>query len=493
MRFLTVFRNSGGHAGEASTAAGGRIASQAGIQLAFRLLNVALGAITVAFLARALSTSEFGVWTAALAYVGLFGIVTDLGVVQVGIQRMSDDPERESEWLGALAGLRIVGTLIAVLICIGGIPFFLEPSADVRLLALILSLTLLVSVPHGFMAVFNSRLRIGVAMAVLSLQSLMWLGAVVAFSVMGSDILDLAWAFVAIACAVAVIELLVTRRYASLAFQAGRKLWRPLLRVALPLGLAGLFATIYYRVDSVLLFNLAGPQEAGYYGAAFRILDPLHVLPTAIMSAVFPVVAAVRMSNPTRVRDLVQSGFDYLLIVSVPIFVGSLVVSGSLIDVVFGEGFDRSAIVLPILMLAFVAVAIGYVPGYLVPLVELQWRFAALALGGAVANVALNFLLIPPYGAVGAAVSTVATEFAVTLLALLAVVRRLGTTLQLGRAVRTVLAALVMGGVTWIVAQIGLLPALLIAPPAYVLALLVLRVVSLAELRMRLARRPIDA
>src|SRR5688500_10078709 len=86
----------GGRPGEAPPATGQRIASQATLQLAVRILNVGVGVVSVAVLARSLGTSEFGVWVTALAYVGLFSWLTDFGFAQVGIQRMAAEPEREA-------------------------------------------------------------------------------------------------------------------------------------------------------------------------------------------------------------------------------------------------------------------------------------------------------------------------------------------------------------------------------------------------------------
>lgn len=478
----------GGRPGEARTATGQRIASQATLQLAVRSLNVGVGVVTLALLARSLGTSNFGVWATALAYVGLFSWLTDFGFAQVGIQRMAAEPERESEWLGALAAMRTLGALVALVVCIGGIPLLLDEGADIRPVTLVLSLTVLTGVPLALRAVFNSRMRAGVNMALMTLQSLTWLGAVIAVDVTNGGLLEFAWAFNAVALFAGILQILVTRRLATVAIRAGRRLWRPLLRVAAPLGVAGILVTIYYRIDSVLIFNLRGAEEAGIYGAAYRILDPLHILPTAVMSSIFPVLASAYGRDRERVRRLAQAGIDYLALVSLPIFAGSIVLAGPLIDAIFGGGFERSADVLPLLMLAFVSVCLGYVGGYMVPIVRLQWWFAGFATFGVVVNIVLNLLLIPPHGAVGAAVATVITEFGVMLLTVTAVFRRLEVRPRFGRVARTALATVPMAIAAWLASELGLVPALIAAAPVYLAALYLFRAVTPEEFR-RLVRR----
>jgi O-antigen/teichoic acid export membrane protein len=178
--------------------------------------------------------------------------------------------------------------------------------------------------------------------------------------------------------------------------------------------------------------------------------------------------------------------------VSLPIFAGSLVVAGPLIDVIFGPGFERSADVLPWLMLAFVSVCFGYVGGYLTPIVQLQWWFAGFAAVGVVVNIALSLLLIPPHGAVGAAVATVITEFLVMILTLIAVFRRLEFRPRFGRVLRTALATIPMAFAAWLAADLGLLPALLVALPVYALALHLVRAVTPAEVRGLLRREAVS-
>lgn len=478
----------GGRPGDAARAGGRRIALTAVTQIVFRGMNVGLGVATYAILARSLGPSDFGVWATALAFVSLFQFLTDFGVEQVGIQRMSQEPEREAEWLGAVLGVRSLGAVGASLICLAALQLLSE-EGNVRVVGMVLAITILGTAPGSLLAVFESRLRAGVTMTLLTLQSLSWFGGVVLVAVLGGDVLDYAWAFVVAAIITSLGHLVATRRFARVALRRGRELWRPMVRVALPLGIAGVMSTIYYRIDAVLVFELASAREAGFYGAAYRFLDPLHLFPMGVMGAIFPVLAAVHGRDPERVRRLVQAGADYLAVVSLPILAGSLALSGPLVRLVFGPGFERAAGLVPILMLAFIFVSFGYLSGYLVPVLGLQWRFAAYATGGAVANVVLNVLLIPRYGAYGAAWTTVATEAFVLTLCLVTVLRALGVVPVPGRILRTAVAAGLMAASTALAVRAGLAAGIAAAVVTYPLMLVVLRVVVPGEVRGFLADR----
>ena len=482
----------GGRPGDAKVATGRRIAGTAVLQFVLRAFNIALGAVVVVVIARSLGPDGFGVWSTALAFVGIFGILADFGLRQVATQRMAAEPERESEWLGALFGSVAVASVFSFGLIVAAIPL-LSDEGDVHLVTFVLAFGVLAVALGVVPAVFDSRVRTELRMGVLTLNSLAWLAIVVVLDAREASIVAFAVAFVVLSAITGVAEFLVTRRFARIAVRRGRALWRPLWRVAFPVGVGSALIMVYYRIDSVLIFSISGPEEAGVYGAAYRFLDPLGFIPASVLTAIFPVVAALHGRDPNRVRRLAQQAGEYLVVIALGVLGVAIALSGPLIEFLLGTEFDRTAGLLPILMLAFVFVALGSLAGYLVPVVGLQWRFVAFAAIGVVMNIALNLILIPPYGAFGAAWATVATELAVNGLTLAAVFRALEFRPSVGRILRAAVAAAVMTGVVALAARLGLAVGVMVAPPTYAATLIVLRVIAPAEVRdVFKARNPPD-
>ena len=102
---------------------------------------------------------------------------------------------------------------------------------------------------------------------------------------------------------------------------------------------------------------------------------------------------------------------------------------------------------------------------------------------GAIANVVLNLVLIPPYGAHGSAWATVATELLTMSLMMVTVLRAMRLRLRLGKILRTVVLAAAMTGVMTLTAFLGLIPASLIGGLLYVGGLFALRIVNRDEVR----------
>ncbi len=463
------------------------VARAAAIQLLGRAGNLALGIVGVALLARHLGTDGFGVWSTALAFVGIFGFLTNLGLAPVATQRMAAEPDAESEWLGALMGTVAIASVGAFIIAIATIPL-LGNEDDIHVVTVIVTVSLLCAAPGALLAVFDSRVRPGLRIALLTLNSVGWLAAIVILALSDAGIIAFALAFLGISIGTAILQWVATRHFATISLRAGRRRWRPLVKLALPIGLAGALVTVYYRVDSVLIFEIKGADEAGIYGAAYRFLDPIQFVPVSILAAVFPVMAAVHDQDPERVRRLVQRAGDYLLIVALGVLGGTVALAQPIVDLLLGPGYERSATVLPILMLAFVFISMGYLSGYLTTIVGRQWRLVGIAAVGLVANVVLNLILIPPFGAVGSAWATVITELTVNVLALWTVFVALSFRPSFNRAARAVLAAGVMTGAVALAAGVGLVAGLLVAAPVYVGALLGLGAITTVEIRDLISR-----
>ena len=60
----------------------------------------------------------------------------------------------------------------------------------------------------------------------------------------------------------------------------------------------------YGRIDQVLVFQIAGTDAAGLYGAMYRILNTAAFVPMAVMTTLFPVLSAVELPEMRRLVQL---------------------------------------------------------------------------------------------------------------------------------------------------------------------------------------------
>jgi O-antigen/teichoic acid export membrane protein len=459
------------------------------VQVIGRIGNLALGVVVTLIVVRALGRSGFGQWSTIFAVTQIATNFGELGLNQVAVSRAASDPGREGEWLGALVSLRLLIAIPTTILALLGIAL-IAPSRSVLIAGALIAATILVGAPSAIAAVFQLRVRNDLSIVVMTVGSVLWGAGAIAVAVFSKSIDAFAAAFLATAIVTASLSVVLALRLAPVRLMFSRELWRALLRVGLGVGAAGILVTLYVKLDQVLVFEFAGSQQAGLYGAAYRILDQIQFVPISVMTTLFPLIAAAYPRKRERVRTLLQAAGEYLTMASLPALAFTLVASHQIIGLLFGAAFDEAAPALPILMGAFVSISFGYLAGNMVVILELQSSFFRYAALGLLINASLNILLIPRYGFLAAAWITLATEVVVMSLTMRRVLGRLEMTPRLGRLLRTLLAAAAMGGLTWLAQRAGvpLYGLVLAAAVSYPALLLALGVLAPAEIRSVLRR-----
>jgi O-antigen/teichoic acid export membrane protein len=356
----------------------------------------------------------------------------------------------------------------------------------------LVSSTILLSGPNTIRALLQLRLRNDVNVAVMTFSSVVWGAAAILVEAAGGGLVPLAIAFLCAALATTALQVWVGLRAGAVRLLGSRHLWGPLARVGLPLATAGVLVLAYARIDQILVLEFNGAREAGLYAAVYRILEQAHFLPLTISMTLLPLVSAAYPAEPARVKQLLQTTLEYLAVVAFPALGVALAASGPAIELLYGSEFAAAAPALPILMGSFVVICFGYLSGNMVIVLGLQRRYVVYAVFGLIFNVGLNLFLLPRYGFLAAAWTTLATELLVVGLAWRAVVTELRFRPRLGRVLRAALAAAAMTLIMLGLRKVGTpaVPLLLAAPLTYPPLALLFGAISLEDLReLRALRR----
>lgn len=442
------------------------------VQVVGRIGNLALGVVVTLELVHSLGARGFGQWSTILAITQIAVNFGDLGLSQVAIVRAVAEQERERAWLGALVSLRMTLAVPVTLAALAGV-LVIVSTGPARLAGVLLAATMLVGAPGSLTAVFQLRVRNDVSTAILTFNSVLWLAGVVAVSTAGGGIRAFAAVFLAINALTTALIVMLGARWLRPQLAGAWRLWRPLLRVGLGVGAAGILVTMYVKLDQILVFEFAGSRQAGLYGAAYRILDQAQFIPVSVMTTLFPLIAASYTADAARVPRLLQLTAEYLAMGSLGALAFTIVAARPIMVLLFGPQFAAAAPALPVLMGAFVSISFGYLVGNMVVILELQRRFLLYAALALALNVVLNVLLIPPYGFLAAAWVTLATEVTVMSLTARSVMRKLQMKPELTRLGRVALAAGGMGLVAEIARRVGL-PLIALVPIAIALYLALL-------------------
>src|SRR5438445_8132360 len=219
----------------------------------------------------------------------------------------------------------------------------------------------------------------------------------------------------------------------------------------------------------------------GWYAAANRFVDAVAWIPQSAMGAVFPALSLVAATESRRLKFAYEKSFKMLAIIALPLAVGIAITADSLVQLSFGHGFDQSIPALRILAPSIALLFVNNAFIYTLTAMNRQLDFTRLSLATLAVNIALNLVLIPPYGYLGAAAASTLTE-----VALFAggwwLLRRQSMPLALLRSVARVLAsALVMGIAVYLVRAWPLAVVVLVGAAVYGAALVGLRALDAEE------------
>ena len=253
--------------------------------------------------------------------------------------------------------------------------------------------------------------------------------AAIAFLLFGPSLSGALWAWVAAVVIALFAAVLSVRRAPALRSAAPAALapgaFRSILAYSLPLMGVGFLYYVFTRMDILMLGHLRTSAEVGIYGVAAR-LAMIIPLPLEAFNVGFePAVAEVGKTDRHRLRRLYCRATPWTLGAGAGLAL-VLLISAPAAFALFGTNFGAGWPVLAILAAGqMVNLAVGPA-GVLLSMTGHSRVVLYNCLGMVLLNLGLNFLLIPPYGAAGAAAATAGALAGINLLRLFEVRALLG-------------------------------------------------------------------
>ena len=202
---------------------------------------------------------------------------------------------------------------------------------------------------------------------------------------------------------------------------------RPLMAIALPLFMADLAYVVMTSGDAIILGHYRGATEV----AAFKAVQPVARLNEIVFASflmLFTPLAArlFARGDHNSIGDLYWQTAAWIAVISFPIFAATFALAHPVTVALFGDRYAASGTYLAILAVGFyVQAAFGF-NGTTIMVYGRTVYIVALSLLAVGTNLALNLVLIPRYGALGAAIGTA------TALAVFNVAKQLGLWLVTG-------------------------------------------------------------
>jgi len=384
--------------------------------LSYQIFSLIMPFITSPYIARILGPENVGTFSFISTYVSYFVLLGRLSIDLYGSRELSyvkNDLTKKSEVFWNLALLNFTNLLIALLIYftwlliykpVNGLFYALS---SLTLFSSMLDITWLFSAHEefGMIALRNFIVRI------ISVVSI-FVFVKSPNDLVNYFLINLITPFVINASMLRYINRYVT--FIKPTFLNAYKRYPKVLKISLP----NLAVSVYTMLDKLLLGTISGNEYLGYYDYSKRIV----AMALTVVSSMTPIMM-VKMSGHFKNNDLslvrgyVAKSFKFSVFSSVLIF--SLLISAvpEFIPWFYGSNFSTTIKLIQILSPTIIAVAMGTVAGHQFLLSIGKENLLSLALViGAVISFSLNILLIPRYDALGASLTSLVTEAAITII-----------------------------------------------------------------------------
>lgn len=362
---------------------------------------------------RTLGEADYGRFSFALALATILEVTMDFGLKEVVTRNVARDRSVAAHLVSHVFGVKLLlsaGGLAAITL----LALVLRPEADVRLACVLLGISAvlrsyLLTARH----LLNGLERFGLDSVVLVSDRLLLLVLGLAALAAGYGVLGLSVAFVVGRATAFTLAYTIARtQVGALTVGVDRTEWRTLLRAAAPFGLFIAVLNLYSYVDTVMLGVMRTDAETGLYSAAYRVYEGIVSLASVMGTVAGPQLARQFLVDRARHAWLTRYAVGGALIAALPIAIVTVLTAPWILAMLFGAGFGAGTAVLRILAVGLVCVFPLQVMHAVAISVNEERVLIRAATAGCVAKIVLNMALIPVWGIVGAALSTVASEAA---------------------------------------------------------------------------------
>ena len=198
--------------------------------------------------------------------------------------------------------------------------------------------------------------------------------------------------------------------YGRLALNMTLRGAQAVVKPAFTIGFSLAMGLLNYNFDAVLLGFLKGPTVVGWYNAAYKLLLVGLGGALAYFAGLFPALSRLYVENRHEFGLLVRRTAELWLLFVVPLVVAGSFLAAPVIRLLYGAAYDNSVTPFRILLWSAALVMLRWVYMDSLRATGHQALDVRCALTSACLNVALNVLLIPRYGMIGAASATVTAD-----------------------------------------------------------------------------------
>ncbi|MDM5263705.1 flippase [Sulfurovum sp. XTW-4] len=372
-----------------------------------KVLRMIVGLFVGIWIARYLGPEQFGLFSYAQSFVGLFTAIATLGLDGIVIRELVRDESKRDVLLGTAFRLKLVGALLVLLFLAVAVNFTSNDHYTNMLIYIIASATIFQSL-NVIDMYFQSKVlsKYVVYSNIISL----FISTMIKITLLLNEAALIAFVWVvlfdSIVLALGLLYFYLYNHLSLKSWKFEKGMAQILLKNSWPLIFGSIAATLYMKIDQVMIKEMLGSEAVGYYVVAVKLSEVWLIITIVLTQSFAPSIINAKKNNNKLYLERVQAIYNLLIKISVFISIIIFVFSKDIITLLYGKEYTSSIEILNIYIwsIVFVFLSNGSWAYYLNE--NLQKLASMRLIYGAFINIVLNIYFIEYFGLVGAAYST---------------------------------------------------------------------------------------
>jgi O-antigen/teichoic acid export membrane protein len=365
------------------------------------------------WVARYLGPEQFGLFSYAQSFVGLFTAFATLGLDGIVVRELVKDESRADELIGTAFWLKFFGGVMVLLFLAIAVNFTSNNHLINSLIFIIASATIFQSfnvVDMFFQAKVMSKYVVFANVISLLLSSMVKIYLIM----IEAPLIWFAWSVLfdsfILACGF-LYFFFKNSNFSLKRWGFSKSVALELLKDSWPLILSSAVLMIQSRIDQVMLKEMIGSIEVGYYSVAMKLIESVAFVAIILKSSLFPSIQNAQKKSvelyQNRLLNFYRLNFLLFLLVAIPIYI----FAESIVILLFGIQYQPAGV-----LLAFMSIRIFFtnmgVARSIFLLSENLMKFSMFTMIlGTITNIILNYFWIPMHGAKGAILASIVSFF----------------------------------------------------------------------------------
>ena len=394
-----------------------KIARNAGWLIGGRIARMGIQLIVGLLTARYLGPANYGLISYAGAYTAFFSALCTLGIQSVLVKELLDRPGQEGEVLGTSLALQAAAGLCSVLTILGLVAVVDRGEPTTILVVALSSAGLLLHIFDLLNFWFQSRLQSKVTALVSLAAYVVGAGYRVFLLVTGKDVVWFALAASVEYLCVGLLLLLAYRKCGGRCFTVSWVYGKTLLEKSRHFILPGLMVAVYGQTDRFMLKHMMGQAEIGYYAIAVSLSGVWCFVLSAIIDSMYPSIVEAHQRDEELFQRRNRQLYAVVFYLSAVVSLCFTLFGEFAVEFLYGEAYLPAVAPLKIITWYTAFSYLGVARNAWVVCKDRQKYLIYVYAAAAVSNVALNLLLIPRWGACGAAAASLTAQVVTTMVA----------------------------------------------------------------------------